>query len=202
MSDRSIPQNKLLFGFLKALIRIAILILYVFSLFVFKAGAFYYIEQKGFRKTLVEYTDQNMPDYSEVLLEGSKAGGSSRVVLGIINISKELDPPWSLYQTPGYGEVAVARAYDSCHYTITEISDTRKRVKLTCSVGGHDVPQVFVYEIEDNRVHPISYNPSAAHFEKPHARGVLIAFVATLIFIALFEILIVRRFLFKKSHKK
>ncbi len=62
MNKKPIVKNKILSGLLKAMIRIAILLIYVCSLFVFGAGYYMYISQKESQKTLVRYIDENMPN--------------------------------------------------------------------------------------------------------------------------------------------
>ena len=129
------------------------------SLFAFNAGAYFLIARKESQKTLVEYSDHNMPENCTVLLDGTKVGQSS-VVLASIERSRDLNPPWEFYQTPGWGEVPGKGDYDSCHYRISEISNTLKRVKLTYWVGGGDVKQIYVYEIENNRDPLRVFSPS------------------------------------------
>ena len=177
--------------------RIFILLGYVCSLFVFNVGAYSIIAKKESLKTLVEYTDQSMPDNCTVLLDGSKVGQSS-VVLASIDRSRELNAPWELYQTPGWGEVPHEGDYDSCHYNISEISDGLIRVKLTYWVGGGDVKQIYVYEIENNRVYPVSYNSMADYFGWMFS-ALPYGFLITFVFIAAVELLIVRRFIIEKG---
>ena len=171
--------------------------MYVFALFAFNAGAYSIIAKKESRKTLVEYTEQNMPEHCTVLLDGSEAGQSS-VVLASIDPSRELNAPWALYQTPGWGEVPVGDEYDSCHYLITEISDTRRQIKLTFWVGGGDGKQIFIYETEDDRIYPVSFNPLADYFGWMFS-ALPFGFLVTFVFVAAFEIFIVRRFILKKG---
>ena len=130
--------------------------MYLFSLFVFSAGFYKYIAYKESPKTLVRYTKDNMPTDSAVLLYGTKNGTASDVILGSINISDGIDSNWKLYQTPGNSEVEVDHHYDSCHYVIKKISDTRKQVRLSFWVGGGDRKELYVYEFEDDRVYPQS----------------------------------------------
>ena len=197
MNDYSAPEKKKLSGLFRAVIRISTLFFYVCSLFVFNAGAYSIIARKESRKTLVEYTNQNMPESCTVLLDGTKVGQSS-VVLASIDPTRELNSPWALYQRPGYGQVSVGDEYDSCHYLITELSDTHKKVKLQFWVGGGDVKQIHVYEIDNNRVTPVSYNSRAEYFGWMFS-ALPFGFLITFLFVAAFELLIVRRFFLKKG---
>lgn len=198
--DRKKPKikDKFLTGFLKALIRIVILLIYVFSLFVFSAGYYKYIAYKESQKTLVQYTKDNMPTHSAVLLYGTENGIASDVILESINIADGIDSIWKLYQTPGNGEVEVDHHYDSCHYVIKTISDTRKQVRLSFWVGGGDRKELYIYEIEDDRVYPQSYNELADYFGWSFT-AFPFAFISTFLFIIIFEVLVVRRFIFKKN---
>ena len=111
------------------------------------------------------------------------------------------DAEWKLYQTPGSGEVPVGDNYDSCHYGIKAISDTRTQVKLSYWMGGGDRKSIYVYEIEDNRVYPRFYNERADYFGWSFS-AFLLAFISTFIFIIIFELLVVRRFIFKSEKAK
>jgi hypothetical protein len=175
-----------------------ILLIYVFSLFVFSAGYYKYIAYKESQKTLVQYTKDNMPTHSAVLLYGTENGIASDVILESINIADGIDSIWKLYQTPGNGEVEVDHHYDSCHYVIKTISDTRKQVRLSFWVGGGDRKELYIYEIEDDRVYPQSYNELADYFGWSFT-AFPFAFISTFLFIIIFEVLVVRRFIFKKN---
>ena len=199
-NKKPIVKNKILTGLLKALMRIVILLVYVCSLFVFNAGYYKYIAHKESQKTIVRYTKENMPTHSAVLLYSTKDGKTSDVILGSISISDGMDSKWKLYQTPGNGEVEVDHHYDSCNYVIKAISDTRKQVMLSYWVGGGDRKEIYVYEIEDNRVYPRSYNELADYFGWSFTAFPL-AFISTLIFIIISELLVVRRFILKKKPK-
>lgn len=197
MNDYSSPEKKKLSGLFRAVIRMITLFFYICSLFVFNAGAYSIIARKESRKTLVEYSDQNMPESCPVLLDGTKVGQSS-VVLASMDPKRGLNSPWELFQTLGWGEIPGSGDYDSCHYSISEISQTLKRVKLTYWVGGGDVKQIYVYEIENNRVNPVSYNSRADYFGWMFS-ALPYGFLVTFIFVAAFEVLIVRRFILKKG---
>jgi hypothetical protein len=108
---------------------------------------------------------------------------------------------WKLYQTPGNGEVEVDPDYDSCHYVIKTISDTRKQVRLSFWVGGHDRRELYIYEIEDDQVYPRSYNELADYFGWSFSAWPF-GFISTFLFIIIFEIFVVRRFIFKKNKVK
>ena len=196
--EKPIAKNKILSGLLKAMIRIAILFMYVCSLFVFGAGYYKYISQRESQKTLVRYTDENMPTHAAVLLYRPKDSQKPDVILGSINISDDMDPQWKLYQTSGGGEVPAGDDYDSCHYGIKAFSDTRTQVKLSYWMGGGDRKSVYVYEIENNQVYPRFYNECADYFGWSFSAFPL-AFISTFIFIIVFELLIVRRFIFKSE---
>ncbi len=200
VNKKPIIKNKFLGGLLKALIRIVILLIYVCSLFVFGAGYYKYIAHKESQKTLVRYTKDNMPTHSAVLLYGTEDGETSDVILGSINISDNIDSKWRLYQIPGNGEVEVDHHYDSCHYVIKTISDTRKQIRLSFWVGGGDRKELYIYEIEDNRVYPRSYNELADYFGWSFSAFPL-ALISTFLFIIIFELLVVRRFILKKKPK-
>jgi hypothetical protein len=200
MNNKPIIKSKILSGLLKAMIRIAIMFVYVCSLFIFGAGYYKYIAHQESQKTLERYTDENMPTHAAVLLYKPKDGQKSDVILGSINISDDMDPEWKLYQTPGGGEVPVGDDYDSCHYGIKAISDTRTRIKLSYWMGGGDRKSVYVYEIENNRVYPRFYNELADYFGWMFS-ALPLAFISTFIFIAIFELLVVRRYIFKSEGK-
>jgi hypothetical protein len=201
MNKKLIVKNKILSGLLKAMIRIAILFMYVCSLFVFSVGYYKYIAYNESQKTLVRYTDENMPTHAAVLLYRPNGGQKSDVILGSINISDDMDSESKLYQTPGYGEVPVDNDYDSCHYGIKAISDTRTQVKLSYWIGGGDRKSVYVYEIENNRVYPRFYNECTDYFGWSFS-ALPLAFISTFIFIIIFELLVVRRFIFKSERSK
>jgi len=203
MSQKQTTTIKILSVLLKAMIRIAILLMYICSLFVFGAGYYKYIAHKESQKTLVRYTDENMPTHAAVLLYKPNGSQKSEVILESIHISDELDHGWKLYQTSGGGEVAVSHNYDSCHYGIKAVSDTRTQVKISYWMGGGDRKSVYVYEIENDRVYPQFYNECADYFGWSFS-AIPFAFMSTFIFIIVFELLIVRRFIFqsKRAPKK
>ena len=198
MNKKKTTKYKILSGLLKAMIRIAILFMYVCSVFVFGAGYYKYIAHKESQKTLVTYTAENMPTHAAVLLYRPNDGRKSEVILGSINISDDLDSELKLYQAPGGGEVPVGEDYDSCHYGIRAISDTRTQVKLAYWMGGGDRKSVYVYEIENNRVYPRFYNERADYFGWSFS-AFPYAFISSFIFIIIFELLVVRRLIFKKE---
>ena len=148
--------NKIITCFARALIRMLMIIFYVFAFFGSTYGFYAHTAHKESQKTFVRYNADNMPVCFPVLTTGMQDNGDPAVQLDYLNISEDVDGQMKLHQIPGEGEVQVDE-YDSGYYRVEPISDVRKQITLKIWVGGGDRKEKYVYEVEGNRVYPQSY---------------------------------------------
>ena len=111
-------------------------------------------------KNFVRFNADNMPSSFPVLVTGMQDNGTPTVELEYLYNFEDVDEQTKLHQTLGDGEVQIDR-YDGGHYRVEAISDLRKQITLSIWVSGGDRKERYVYEVEGNRVYPLSFQRMA-----------------------------------------
>jgi hypothetical protein len=143
-------------------------------------GMYAYVAHTESERSLVTYDADHWPDSFPLLITRAHDDGQPAVHLKFCYLSEDGAVDERLYQVPGKGQVQIDR-YDSGHYTVEAVTDTRTRATLNFCVGGGDRKVRYVYFIEDNRVHPQSYQLMAYFGWMFNALP--LSFLATCIFI-------------------
>jgi hypothetical protein len=116
--------------------------------------------RKGSAENFVRYNADNMPSSFPVLVTGMEDNGTPTVELEYLYNFEDVDEQTKLNQTLGDGEVKIDR-YDGGYYRVESISDLRKQITLRIWVSGGDRKERYVYEVEGNRVYPLSFQRMA-----------------------------------------
>jgi hypothetical protein len=149
------------------------------SFFGFTAGIYAYLAHSESQKSLIAYHADNWPDWFPVLITRAQDNGRPSVQLEFLYLAKDGSVQQELHQTPGKDQVQ-ADEHDSGHYHIEKISDSRCQVTLTIGVSGGDRKERYIYEIDNNRVYPQSYQ-LMAYFGWMFS-AIPLGFLATFIF--------------------
>ena len=147
--------HKIIIRVAKVLLRLLVIFFYVVAFFGFNCGFYAYMARKS-AKNFVRYNADNMPSSFPILVTGVQDNGTPTVELEYLYNAEDFDQQTKLHQSLGKGEVQV-NAYDNGHYHVEPISDLRKQITLSIWVSGGDRKERYVYEVEGNRVYPISF---------------------------------------------
>ena len=160
--EEKIPTagHEIIIRFAKVFIRLLVMFFYVVAFFGFNCGFYAYMARKGSAKNFVRYNADNMPSSFPVLVTGMQDNGTPTVELEYLYNFEDVDEQTKLHQTLGDGEVQIDR-YDGGHYRVEAISDLRKQITLSIWVSGGDRKERYVYEVEGNRVYPLSFQRMA-----------------------------------------
>jgi hypothetical protein len=126
------------------------------SLFGFIAGAYVLLSYMESQQSLVAYHNRNLPERFPVLVSRAQKDGQPTAQLEFFNLSKDSPLQRAFYQIPGEGNIRI-NSYDSGHYRVEKMSDTRKLVTLNIWAGGGDRKERYTYEVKGNRIYPQSY---------------------------------------------
>ena len=152
--------HKIIIRFANVFIRLLVMFFYVVAFFGFNYAFYAYMARKGSAENFVRYNADNMPASFPVLVTGMQDNGTPAVELEYLYNFEDLDEQTKLHQTLGDGEVQIDR-YDGGYYRVEPISDLRKQITLSIWVSGGDRKERYVYEVEGNRVYPLSFQRMA-----------------------------------------
>ena len=126
------------------------------ALFGIIGGMYAYVAHSESQKSFVAYDTDNWPNSFPILIERAQEDGHPAVQIDFCYLTEDGTVEQELYQIPGNGQVQIGE-YDSGYYTVEAISASRTQVTLNFWTGGGDGKVRYIYEIENSRVHPQSY---------------------------------------------